>query len=441
MKQKQNDQGRVYCLIPAREGNGARIYVGSYLLTNTPKDDSYYGSCEDPRYLTDRSQGKLKFIWLTSPIPIVEARNVERQILSFYNAMHNPKFYNSSNGGGAGVDSSFRCDPDDFKRMCDIIEGVEVETPTIESCDGIADAQEMEELAEKVRSGYYPVTEVSVTTTMLLDRTQPRYYSFDRQHLAELNDSFSNPEKARKYLTPIVIIINDETGEHEEVPEGSHRLDSANTNGWVTIPAVLLKRSLFKGKRENIIHFGNAMNNKVFHQKGNTNDDLIKRIRMLSEKFPDRKASSEDFKKLAIQQFGRLWSEGSIRYYCDEHEKYRKEEKLKADINFISYSKKELSQVAHKLKYDNPESAIEVQKIDRITNAGFGGILRLMTTGKKKNGIILVHYPTVTLMSKQKKELAMFSEMLKLVKSQYDIQLKFLDPFNKYSVLDSPPKK
>lgn len=432
------ETGRVYTLIPKNRENGARTYIGSYKLTNTPKDDDYFGSCEDPRFLADRSMGKLKFIWLTDSISLIESRNIERQLLSYYDAMHNETFYNASNGGGAGVDSSFRLEENEFKRLTDIIDGNEPEVVPIVFGNG-ADALEMEQLAERVKNGVFPHVEVAVSTTVLLNKTQPRYYEYDKKHLAELNNFFARPDEGRKYITPIVIVVNDETGEHEELVEGNHRLKLAYDHKWVTLPAVLLKRSLFNGKRINLIHFGNAMNDKKFIAAGNSVEDLQKRIKMIGEELPKLKGTSKQFKSIAKQELGRLWAESSILYYCDQYEAKRKEDKLKADINFIVYTSADLNEYARNLKYDNPKAAVEIQKVDTITNRGLGGIQALMTTGKKKKGIILVHYPSATLMTKQMKHINLFKEITKYHNLDEKIELLFLDPFNKGNILGLPP--
>lgn len=433
------ERGRVYTLIPKNPENGARTYIGSYKLTNTPKDDDYFGSCEAPRFLADRSMGKLKFIWLTDSIPLVEARNIERQLLSHYDAMNNELFYNASNGGGDGVDSSFRLDEAKFNRMIDTIEGKEQEPVPVVTGKNMADAIEMEQLADRVKNGVFPHVEVAVSTTVLLKKTQPRYYEYNKSHLEELNNFFAHPDEGRKYITPIVIVINDETGEHEELVEGNHRLKLAHDHKWVTLPAVLLKRSLFLNKRANLIHFGNAMNDKKFIAAGNSTEDLQKRIKLIGEELPKLKGNSSQFKTIAIQQLGRLWAESSIRYYCDQYEVKRKEDKLKADINFIAYDSKDLSSYGRALKYKNPKAAIEVQKVDRITNAGLGGIFSMMATGKKEKGIILVHYPTATLFNKQKKHIDLFKQILKFHNLEDKIELLFLDPFNKGKILGLPP--
>ena len=432
------ETGRVYTLIPKNRENGARTYIGSYKLTNTPKDDDYFGSCEDPRFLADRSMGKLKFIWLTDSISLIESRNIERQLLSYYDAMHNETFYNASNGGGAGVDSSFRLEENEFKRLTDIIDGNEPEVVPIVFGNG-ADALEMEQLAERVKNGVFPHVEVAVSTTVLLNKTQPRYYEYDKKHLAELNNFFARPDEGRKYITPIVIVVNDETGEHEELVEGNHRLKLAYDHKWVTLPAVLLKRSLFNSKRINLIHFGNAMNDKKFIAAGNSVEDLQKRIKMIGEELPKLKGTSKQFKSIAKQELGRLWAESSILYYCDQYEAKRKEDKLKADINFIVYTSADLNEYARNLKYDNPKAAVEIQKVDTITNRGLGGIQALMTTGKKKKGIILVHYPSATLMTKQMKHINLFKEITKYHNLDEKIELLFLDPFNKGNILGLPP--
>lgn len=436
--------GRVYALIPIIPGNGAKTYIGSYKLTNTPKDDTYFGSCLDPRFLADRSRGKLMFIWLTGPIALYDARNIERQLLSYYDAMNNSDFYNSSNGGGEGVDSSYRCEETLFNKMLAMIEGREVEKEPLpvnfSENNVLADTAEMEALAAKVKSNQFPIVEVSVATTNLLEKTQPRQMTYVKQNLQELDKYFADPAKGRRMLTPIVIIVNDETGEHEELVEGNHRLRKAVEHKWVTMPAVLLKRSLFKNKRANMMHFGNAMNEKEFVQAGNSIEDLQKRIRILAEGFPNVKATSEKFKLICIDQLNTFWTESSIRYYCDQLEKERKENKLKADLNHIYYDKSELSYYGRAVKYNNPTAAVEVQKIDRITNTGFGGILSMMATGKKKTGVILAHYPSATMLLKQKKHINLFNTMLKYHGLEGKIKLIFLDPFNKGQILDEPPK-
>jgi len=431
--------GRVYTLIPKNPENGARTYVGSYKLTNTPKDDNYFGSCDSPRFLADRSMGKLKFIWLTDSIPLVEARNIERQILSQYDAMNSVQFYNASNGGGDGVDSSFRMDETEFQKLIDVIEGKEQEAVDVVVDDNMADAIEMEQLADRVKNGMYKSVEVAVSTTFLLKKTQPRFYEYNKEHLEQLNHYFAHPDEGRKYITPIVLVFNDETGELEELVEGNHRIKLAHVHKWVTIPAILLPRSLFLNKRANLIHFGNAMNDKKFITAGNSTEDLQKRIKLIGENMPKLKGNSNQFKAIAIQQLGRLWVESSIRYYCDRYEDQRKEDKLKADINFISYDKKDLSSFGRALKYKNPKAAVEVQKVDRITNAGLGGIFSMMATGKKDKGIILVHYPTATLFKKQKKHIDLFKQIITFHKLEGKIELLFLDPFNKGKILGLPP--
>jgi hypothetical protein len=440
---EEREYGRVYALLPTNRDNGALKYVGSYKLTNTPKDINYFGSCLDPRFLADRSMGKLKFVWLTEPMKLVRARNIERLVLSFYDAMHNLGFYNSSNGGGAGVDSSFRLEDSELKSITDIIEGKVVEQESIQptTSEYLSDASDMELLANKVKTGFFPAIEVAVSMVVLLKKTQPRYHEYDKKHLAELNDFFARPEEGRKYITPIIIVVNDKTGEPEELVEGNHRVKLAHDHKWVTLPAVLLKRSLFKNKRTNLIHFGNAMNDKKFIAAGNSVEDLEKRIKFIGEALPELKGTSRKFKTVAVEQLGRLWSEASIRYRCDLYEAKRKEDKLKADINFVHYSNKDLLAYGRGLKYDHPNAAIETQSLDKITNSGLGGIMVLMMKGNKKRGIILCHYPSATSFTKQHKHIEIFNEVCKYHDLEGKLELLFLDPFNKGKILNEPPSR
>jgi hypothetical protein len=434
-----NAPATVYAQIPLNEQIQAKRYIGSHLSTSTIKDEEYFGSCDNANFRIDRSDGRLKKVTLYEGT-LSECRSLEHQLLVRYNAATNPNFYNSSNGGGVGVNKDYKHDPEDFQRMVDIIDGKTIVPPKIEVevDDSVADTAAMELLVEEVKSGVYPVQEVPVSVLSTIDKSQVRLDTYNKNHLNELKLRFTEPALARMDLTPVSVIV-DEKGKLVRLVDGNHRLKAAEHNHWVTIPAYIIPEDRFKDNYQNIIHYGSLMNHRKTIYAGNNNDDLKKRVDILAAHHPEKKKNSSAFKRIAVAQLGGLWPKSSIHYYCNECEKKLEEERLCKDTNFQNYERSELTLYANELHFQSTVNCVvEVQTVAKITGAGFGGIQVMMSDAGVKKGIVLVHYPTYTIYKDREKYISRVQKALEFFnfKGQgFDIELKFLDPFIKGKIV------
>lgn len=432
-----NAPSTVYAQIPINESVQAKRYIGSHLSTATIKDEEYFGSCDDPNFRLHRSNGWLKKITVYEGT-LAECRSLEHQLLVHYNAATNPGFYNSSNGGGYGVSKDYKHDPKDFQRIVDLIDGKVVEQPKISVDTFLADVEEMSTLVAEVKSGVYPIRELPVALLSVIDKSQARLFTYEKENLEKLKEEFTDPAEARKYLTPVSVTV-DSDGSMIELVDGNHRLKAAEHNDWVTIPAYLIPIEKFKNNRRNITHYGNLMNVRKFISAGNSIDDLKKRIADLAEAYPNIKKDSTAFKRIAIHQCGDAWKRSSIEYYCNEYEKNAKEQRLCANNNFQIYDRSELTSYGNKLRFESKEPCVvEVQTVTKLTGSGFGGIQVMMAEAGVKKGIVLVHYPSFTEYNKRNTYIDRVVNAIKFLQFKergFEIELKFMDPFIKGKIV------
>ena len=435
-----NSPSTVYAQLPINELVQVKRYIGSHLSTVTIKDEEYFGSCDDPNFRIHRSNGWLKKVTVYEGT-LAECRSLEHQLLVHYNAATNPGFYNSSNGGGYGVDKDYKHNSEDFQRIVDIIDGKTVTQPKVSVNVALADTAAMETLVEEVKSGVYPIKELPVSILSVIEKSQARLFTYDKENLDKLKVQFTDPSEARKYLTPVSVTVDAE-GNMLELVDGNHRLKAAEHNQWVTIPAYIIPADKFDGNRQSVTHYGNLMNDRKFISAGNSIDDLKKRIAMIAEVYPDMKKDSTAFKRIAVQQLVKLWPQSSIEYYCTDYEKRSEESRLRSNTNFQVYERSDLTAYGNKLRFDcDVPCVVEVQSVSKITGAGFGGIQILMADAGVTKGIVLVHYPTYTDYNDRQKYISRVQNALKFFdfkKHGFDIELKFLDPFTKGKIVGLP---
>lgn len=435
-----NAPATVYAQIPMNLLSPAKRYIGSHLSTVTIKDEEYFGSCDDPNFRIHRSNAWLKKV-IVYEGTLAECRSLEHQLLVHYNAATNPEFYNSSNGGGYGMSKDYKHDTEDFQRIIDIIDGKTSVQSKVKVHIALADVPAMETLVDEVKSGVYPIKELPVSLLSVIEKSQARLFTYNKENLDTLKVQFTDPTEARKYLTPVSITV-DSNGNMLELIDGNHRLKAAEHNQWVTIPAYIIPVDKFEDNRNSIIHYGNLMNDRKFISAGNSIDDLKKRIAGIAEVYTDMKKDSTAFKRIAVQQLGKLWQHSSIEYYCTDYEKRAEETRLRSNTNFQVYERSDLTAYGNKLRFDSEERCVvEVQAVSKITGAGFGGIQILMADAGVKKGIVLVHYPTYTDYIDRQKYISRVDNALKFFgfKAQgFDIELKFLDPFTKGKIVGLP---
>jgi hypothetical protein len=432
-----NAASTVYAQLPTNEFVQAKRYIGSHLSTATIKDEEYFGSCDDPNFRIHRSNAWLKKVILYEGT-LAECRSLEHQLLVHYNAATNLEFYNSSNGGGYGVSKDYKHNPEDFQRIVDIIDGKKFVQTKVDVNLKLADTDAMETLVEEVKSGVYSVKELPVSILSVIEKSQARLFTYNKENLDELNFQFTNPTEARKYLTPVSVTV-DEEGNLIELVDGNHRIKAALKNKWVTIPAYIIPVDKFKGNRQNVTHYGNLMNDRKFISAGNSIDDLKKRIAMIAEVYPKMKKDSAVFKRIAVQQLGKLWAQSSVEYYCTDYEKRSEESRLRSNTNFQVYERSELTAYGNKLRFDSDvRCVVEIQSVSKITGAGFGGIQVMMADAGVRKGIVLIHYPTYTDYIDSMKYISRVKNAINFFdfkKHGFDIELKFLDPFTKGKII------
>lgn len=432
-----NAPATVYAQLPNTNLAELKNYIGSHLSTCTIKDEEYFGSCDDPHFRIHRSNGQLRKIILFTGT-LGECRSIEHQLLVHYNAASNPRFYNSSNGGGYGVDKDYKPNPTDFQRMVDIIDGKEIVLAPVEVNLALADVDLVNKLVAEVKSGMYPVKEIAVSLLSVMHKSQCRLFTYDPDHRNDIRAEMANPAEARKYLTPVCVTV-DSDGNLRTFADGSHRLDGAEHNDWVTIPAYLIPHEKFKNNPENITHFGTMMNNHRYKTKGNSTDDLKKRIAGIASYYPNIKKSSVAFKRIAINQLSDAWPQSSIEYQCNEYEKQEENQRLNINNNFIAYENSDRTHYANKLRFDSDEPCItEIQTVTKITGSGFGGIQVMMADAGVKKGIVLVHYKNYTDYTDRYKHISRVKnaiEFFNFKQNGFNIELKFLDPFTKGKIV------
>jgi hypothetical protein len=431
-----NAPATVYAQLPINALSPAKRYIGSHLSTVTIKDEEYFGSCDDPNFRIHRSNAWLKKVTVYEGT-LAECRSLEHQLLVHYNATTNSEFYNSSNGGGYGVNKDYKHNPVDFQRIIDIIDGKSFVQSKVQVNLSLADVDAMETLVEEVKSGVYPIKELPVSLLSVLEKSQARLFTYDKKNLDDLKLQFTDPSEARKYLTPVSITV-DADGNMVELVDGNHRLKAAEHNQWVTIPAYIIPVDKFEGNRQSITHYGNLMNDRKFISAGNSIDDLKKRIAGIAEVYTDIKKDSTAFKRIAVQQLSKLWPQSSIEYYCTDYEKRSEEARLRSNSNFQIYERSDLTAYANKLRFNcDVPCAIEVQQITKISGAGLGGILTMMADDSVKKGIVLVHYPSYTDYLDRNKYINRVKQTLEFFfkDNEFDIEFKFLDPFTKGKIV------
>lgn len=378
-----------------RNNIDGRVYLGIH-RTDEP-DDFYVYSSKDPYLRRDYSDGLLTRSVLFYG-RYQEAINLEHQLLSKYDAVNNPNFYNKSNGGGALVDKHYVVDKIVFDEACDWVEGKKTLFVEPASVIGSYNQERMIQLKDDVKNGVYSPVEQSVEMLYTLDRSQCRMDVLDREHVETLTIDFNVPSEARKYLTPIVVTAKD--GKLMKLLDGNHRLEAAYNNNWVTIPTVILDDDLFENVTRNYTDFGIFMNQVTVHRKDNNTDDLDRVIYTLSGDLPDLPINSDEFINILKTRYGGygtgrkngVWTNKLISSRCKKIGEKVASEQLLQGKNFFSYSKSRLDKLKGAYKINYPKIPVITQSIDSICNAGFGGITYLMSEENAKEGAIIVHY-------------------------------------------------
>lgn len=414
-----------------------KMYIGFHKTDD--KDDLYSSSSTSPYFRIDWNRGDLdKFVLAEGSVS--EMINLEYAVLTKFDAKNNKDFYNKSNGGGDGVDKTYKVDAKLLKKAVDWVNGkVTKEKKKV----GVFNKLKMQKLAQAIKDGDRDIVSLSVQQLYTLHRNQVRMQSIDHEHVEELVVAFSDPATAQNYLTPVIVLV-DKDGNMLKLLDGNHRVEAAHKSKWIELPAIAITEKEFEYNNYNQEFFGVLMNDQPYKVLGNNDDDLTKQLMSLSSLHPELQINDPAFISLAKDMFGGkngLWHSSKITKRCQKLADVAEEEKLKQGSNFISYSYTQLDKLKKELIKNNPDTAIILQGSDSICNAGIGGILNAMTTAGLNKGLILVHYPKYQMYQDREKHYQQFKQIQKLLKSDTEITLKFLSPFKLNKVMNGLPTK
>jgi hypothetical protein len=410
-----------------RNSKTGQVYVGIHQTDET--DDRYISSSTNPYFQQAWSRGEcVREILFEGSYE--DCINIEYAILSKYDAKNNKMFYNNSNGGGALLNKSYEPCEELMQLVQDWIVGNR--KPNQKKSQGIYNKEKMNLLVDNIKSGFFAPEEYSVELLYTLDKNQVRMEALNEKHVNDLCESFKDPAEARKYLTPIIVMI-DEDGTLIKLLDGNHRVNAAYRMKWKTMPVVFVSEAEFGGNVKNLEYFGNRMNHQPYIALGNSTDDLIKQLLDLASLHPSMEMDSDDFILMAKLNFGGKdgnWRDNQITKQCGSLAEKDREYKLKQGTNFITYTPYQLEKYKKEYQRKNRKIAVITQGVDSICNAGYGGIVRTMTKSKTNKGVIIVHCPKYAQYQNKMNYIAEFNEMCEALKETLQIKLVFLDAFN-----------
>lgn len=411
-----------------RNTKTGQVYVGIHQTDET--DDRYVSSSTNPYFEQAWSRGEcVREILFQGSYE--DCINIEYQVLSKYDAKNNKQFYNKSNGGGPLLNKNYEVEATLLESIDQWVAGNR--KPVQKKTGGIYNKEKMDLLVSDIKSGGYAEQEYSVELLYTLDKNQVRMEVLDEKHVQELCESFKDPNEARNYLTPIIVMV-DTKGNLVKLLDGNHRVNAAYRMNWKVMPVIFIEEAEFDGNPKNLEYFGIRMNHQPYIAKGNDKDGLIKQLLDLASMHPTMEMDSDDFILMAKLNHGGKdgsWRDNQITKQCISLADKDREDKLKQGTNFVTYTPYQLEKYKKEYQRKNRKIAVITQGIDSICNAGFGGILKTMTTSKTSKGVIIVHSPKYAQYQNKAKYIKDFNKMVQdHLKETSEIKLVFLDSFN-----------
>jgi hypothetical protein len=438
------------------------LYCGKHQSTSQSYLGIHNGDITDGKYATSTTNPFLKEAIKQQMIEFKtitfgtkeEMYNYEYYFLSKYDAKNNDKFFNRSNGGGPGIDKSFKPDPVIEKKLSDWIEhNIWNEVPVFTPSE-INNTVGMQALWDKVMLAVnnwkqggtkeFQVENYSVHELYIINRYQVRAVKIKEDKLARLIDWFKNEGYARTNITPIIVVVKD--GKIIMLIDGNHRIEAASKCDWDTFPIIKVDISEFGPIPEwNLRTFGEFMNHDEVERSGNNLDDLVVSIRMQHRLYPDYEVDSDLFISIVKSILGGKGSKKGGRYRnedisrkCKEISKMDKEllARQSADKNFIEYTDARLSTAWYRYNLKNAHPTI-FQTIDGIENGGLGGVLKYVKDNYKKTGVkqanLIIHFKKLTsyLSNTRDDIINSFKETIDIcVGKDVTINIFFADPFD-----------
>jgi hypothetical protein len=402
----------LYC---GKHKNTLQSYIGVHDGDIT---DGEYGTSSKNPFLKDAIKKQLiEFKTITFGSK-EEMYNYEYYFLSKYDAKNNTQFFNRSNGGGPGIDKTFKPNPDIEKRLCNLIENNIWEDPNTDLLNEVSktDSKRMRALWNKVKKSSenwktggtkeFPIEEISVNELYIVDHSQARAVKLIQSKLSELIKAFKNLGYARNNITPVIVVVKD--GKIIMLIDGNHRINAAHTAGWDTYPVIKIDFSEFNGDEYLIDYFGRLMNHVEVQRTGNDIDTLVISLRQLHKKFSKYKIDSTEFIVIAKHEYGGkntkdggMYLNSDVVRKCIDLAKIDKEMKVRetSEKNFIDYTSARLATLWYHSSLFNDHKVI-FQSLDGINNGGLGGAIGYAVDNFIENGIneanLVIHFKSLT---------------------------------------------
>jgi hypothetical protein len=409
-----------------------KMYIG--FRKSSEVYDGYKFSSEDEELTADYGLGLLHRSILFRG-SVSDAITHERKLLKYADARRSDKFYNKSNGGGAGIRDYNTISDEEALVGINWIAGKDpVYTVDIYN---LVDNDLVASILQNVRAGKYQKIEVPVKEISTYKQNQVRLLMIDHGHRKEIADyMIDDPVNARKLISPIIVAV-DRYGVRWII-DGNHTSGAVQDAGWVTAPVIFLNTSEFNDIQSNIDQFGILANHNPKVKKGNKSEDCQRGIINLYNNnlaaLDDKDFTifrSEKFKNTCLNAFKNIWTNKTIVANLDKAINRVRTEKAIADLNFQLYSKKELDAMIKPIQKSNPNLAIITVTSGAVFNSGVGGILNKGGGMDCWEGFVVIHHGGIQEYDSWKESEDKLKKSLKRTHPDMKITYTLLNPFKK----------
>jgi hypothetical protein len=409
-----------------------KMYIG--FRKSSEIYDGYTFSSEDMELKADHSLGIL-YRSILFRGSVSDAITHERKLLKYIDARRNPKFYNKSNGGGAGIRDYTTISDKEAQIGIDWINGIDP-VYAVDTYD-LIDNKLVRAILDGIKAGKYQIIETPVADIAKYKQNQVRLMMINHKHRKDIADyMMQDPVEARKHISPIVVVV-DKYGVRWII-DGNHTSGAVQDAGWITAPVIFLNTSEFNDNQSNIDQFGILANHNPKMKQGNKAEDCQRAcINLYNNNLAakdDAELSilrSEKFKETCLAGFAGIWTNKTIVSNLEKAINRLRTEKAIADLNFQLYSKKELDAIVKPVQQKNPNLAVISVTSGSVYNSGVGGILNKMGGLDSWEGVLVVHHSGISEYESWSASERKLKDALKRVHPNCKIKYVLLDSFKK----------
>lgn len=412
-----------------------KMYIG--FRKNSDVNDGYVFSSEDKELKEAWSLGLLRRHILYRG-DAKTAITMERKLLKSADARRSDKFYNKSNGGGAGIGDYTLITDEEAKIGLLWIEG----NDPVETIDifNLVDRDLVDDLWDAVKNDKYPRHEISVIEIADYEHNQVRLVMLDQKHVDDIAERMKHdPSEARKNVSPIIVCVSPDGT--KTIIDGNHTSRAVAQAGWSSSPVIYINSSEFLDKQSNIDHFGIIANHNPQLKKPNSSQDCQRAIINLYAN--NLKNDDVDFTLLTGAKFKTtcedvlypMWTKSQISGNLNKAIDRIKTDAAHAELNFQTYSKPELDAIIKNLITNYEDMAIVSVTSGSIYNAGLGAILNKTGEMDVWQGIIVTHHAGISDYEKWNDSKTKLSNAMKRVHPDCKITYVVLDAFNKQTTV------